>query len=53
MHSLEQLFPALYLGESIMSSCSVQTDNRHKMQPILTLTGIWNLSELKELIFTS
>ena len=52
MHSLEQLFPALYLGELIVSSCSVQTANRHKMQPILTLNGLWNLSELKELIFT-
>lgn len=52
MHSLEQLFPALYLGELIVSSCSVQTADRHKMQPILTLNGLWNLSELKELIFT-
>lgn len=50
MHLLEQLCPVLYLGELIVSSCSVQTAIRHKMQPILTLNGLWNLSELKELI---
>ena len=50
MHLLEQLCPALYLGELIVSSCSVQTANRHKMQPILTLNGLWNLSDFKELI---